>query len=66
VFSVHHASSLLHNFLISGKAKGGKGQVRGNDILQLDRVRVLSTRLIADLLMSWPAVASEAQVCVCV
>ncbi|KAF5841211.1 hypothetical protein DUNSADRAFT_13856 [Dunaliella salina] len=45
-----------------GKVKGveGKGG-KGAEYLQVDRVRVLSARLIADLLVSWPAAALEAQ-----
>mmetsp|Transcript_8772 Transcript_8772/g.23568 ORF Transcript_8772/g.23568 Transcript_8772/m.23568 type:complete len:2529 (+) Transcript_8772:256-7842(+) len=45
----------------SGKVKGSKGNGKGAEFLQIDRVRVLSARLIADLLVSWPAAALEVQ-----
>eukprot|EP00983_Pelagomonas_calceolata_P029518 925245-Pelagomonas_calceolata.AAC.12 len=45
----------------TGKVKGSKGNGKGAEFLQIDRVRVLSARLIADLLVSWPAAALEVQ-----
>ncbi len=48
------------------KYRGGSSAGAAPELLKVDRIRVLSARLIADLFTSWPAAALEAQVCVCV